>query len=203
MRNSLEGLKSKIDNALGRTVASVSRNYGENHVTWLRDENGNTIRASAVLREVFPKDSHPRSNAESALTRAIGHTGQPSDVGGHIIGHQFQGRDSGDFNIVPQHGTVITPADSPNLNQGAYSKMENELADWIGHEMEVRLDVEVLDYVDGRPSTFGVRYEVIDPATGKRVHSDRPTFENGPGQEFSRFASSEMQHRIDEVNGRI
>ena len=117
VRNSLEELKGKIDSALGRTVASVSRNYGENHVTWLRDENGNTIRASAVLREVFPKDSHPRSNAESALTTAIGHTGQPSDVGGHIIGHQFLGRDSGDFNIVPQHGTVITPPDSPNLNQ--------------------------------------------------------------------------------------
>ena len=77
--------------------------------------------------------------------------------------------------------------------------MENELAYWIGHGMEVRLDVEVLDYVDGRPSTFGVKYEVVDPGTGIEVHRNGKIFINGPGQEFNRFSSVEMQQKISQA----
>jgi len=102
-----------------------------------------------------------------------------------------------------EHGAVRSPIDSPNLNQGAYGKMENELADWIDHGMEVRLDIELLDYVDGRPSTYGINYQVFDPNTGKLVHFASPTFENGPGQSFNRFRKADMQEQIAKVNGAI
>ncbi len=156
-----------------------------------------------MLREVFPTRTHPRSSAESRLATEIGQSGNDTDVGGHILGHLFLGEDSGRFNIVPQHGRVRTSIDSPNLNQGAYSKMENELADWIDHGMEVKLEIEVLDYVDGRPSSFGVTYIVIDPATKKKVYDNVDVFDNGPGQQFDRFISSDMQNRINIANGVI
>ena len=81
--------------------------------------------------------------------------------------------------------------------------MENELAYWIGHGMEVRLDVEVLDYVDGRPSTFGISYEVIDPKTNTLVYDNADRFVNGPGQTFERFKQAEMANKIAKANGAI
>ena len=186
-----------------RAPAPLTRHFGDNKITWIQDENGNTVGVSAVLSEVFPTRTHPRSSAESRLATEIGQSGNDTDVGGHILGHLFLGEDSGRFNIVPQHGRVRTSIDSPNLNHGAYSKMENELADWIDHGMEVKLDIEVLDYVDGRPSSFGVRYKVIDPDTNKLVYDDSARFINGPEQEFNRFIRSDMQNKINEANGVI
>ena len=60
-----------------------------------------------------------------------------------------------------------------------------------------------LRYVDGRPSTFGVRYKVIDPKTNRLVYDNRDAFINGPGQTFERFRQAEMTNRIAQVNGAI
>jgi len=91
VRSKLDEIHSNINGALVRASNSITRRFGKNEITWTLDDQGNTIKASAVLRDVFPTASHPRSPAESALALEVGQSGQASDVGGHIIGHQFLG----------------------------------------------------------------------------------------------------------------
>ena len=175
--------------------------YGRNAFEWTLDDRGRPTQVRGRILETFPA---PRSSAESALATRIGNESTVAgDVGGHLIGHQFLGADSGRFNIVQQNGALDGEMVGPNLNQGAYKAMENEMADWAGHGMEVRFDVRITGYTNGRPDAFVVDWRVVDPDSGILVHKNNKTFANAAGQTLDdRVRAANMQAMIDERTGR-
>ena len=175
--------------------------YGRNAFEWTLDDRGRPTQVRGRILETFPA---PRSSAESALATRIGNESTVAgDVGGHLIGHQFLGADSGRFNIVQQNGALDGEMVGPNLNQGAYKAMENEMADWAGHGMEVRFDVRITGYTNGRPDAFVVDWRVVDPDSGILVHKNNKTFANAAGQTLDdRVRTANMQAMIDERTGR-
>jgi DNA/RNA non-specific endonuclease len=173
-REALEAMKTKIDELFAAT-RSVSAKVGRNDVKWTVDANGQTVKAEATLREVFP--GAKRSSAETKAQ------GQADDVGGHIVGHRFV-KDQGEVNLFPQN---------VQFNNSAYRKLENEWADWIKQGKEVQIDVQLSGGTAARPDTIDVFYKVVDPATGKTVYKDSANFANQAGQTFDRLPRSDIK----------
>ena len=198
----LGGMVDKIKEGLTPADPGTPRSsYGQNVFEWTLDDRGRPTQVRGKILETFPA---PRSSAESALAGRIGRESTVAgDVGGHLIGHQFLGADSGRFNIVQQNGALDGEMVGPNLNQGAYKAMENEMADWAGHGMEVRFDVRITGYTNGRPDAFVVDWRVVDPDSGILVHKNNKTFANAAGQTLDdRVRTANMQAMIDERTGR-
>ncbi|MBT2484543.1 MULTISPECIES: DNA/RNA non-specific endonuclease [unclassified Microbacterium] len=113
---------------------------------------------------------------------AVGNLGTRTDDGGHLGAHRFFG-DTPDEGIVPQ---------AANLNRGAWKKMENEWADWVGKGFQVDYNIDVNPPGAVRPDSFDVEYTVTNPATGEVVHRNWPEFENVDGQSFDRVPRRDM-----------
>jgi hypothetical protein len=158
--------------------------HGTNDVQWKQDAQGRTVEVTAVLREYH---THAGRSTEELSAQEISRAqGGTEDQGGHIIGHRFV-LNEGLKNMFPQDGS---------FNNGAYRRLENEVADWIAAGGEVTLTVELKGYQGGRPGEVAVSYEVVNPATGDSVHSDGAVFQNGPGQVFNRLSVGEIQQEM-------
>lgn len=177
-------------------VGETTRTSGRNEVTWTVNANHETVRAEAILRQVFSGDEHVRGRSEQKIQSAVGHEGGRGqgadrddgttfdaphrDDGGHIIGHQFL-KDQGVINLFPQNS---------ELNQQVYTRFEGEMRGWIEAGGEVRVTVEVggRDGWGGeRPDTLVVRYDVVRPGTDTPVYSNSARFRNETGQSFRGF----------------
>jgi DNA/RNA non-specific endonuclease len=179
-REALEAMKTKIDELFAAT-RSVSAKVGRNDVKWTVDANGQTVKAEATLREVFP--GAKRSSAETTAQGQAAAAGAADDVGGHIVGHRFV-KDQGEVNLFPQN---------VQFNNSAYRKLENEWADWIKQGKEVQIDVQLSGGTAARPDKIDVFYKVVDPATGKTVYKDSANFANQAGQTFDRLPRSDIK----------
>ena len=82
-----------------------------------------------------------------------------------------------------------------NLNRGAWKKMENEWADWVGKGYQVDYDIDVHPPGAVRPDCFEVTYTVSNPETGAVVHRDWPAFWNEAGESFDRVSRGDMPSR--------
>ncbi len=116
-------------------------------------------------------------------------TDDPTDHAGHIIGHRFV-QDQGLQNLFPQNA---------KLNTGAYKTLENELADWIEAGGEIKLNVKLHEYENGRPAEIEVSYEVFDSVTGDPVYKNTKLFNNDNNQSFSRISSTEIKDTLDSL----
>ncbi len=158
----------------GTTPNPLAR--GKNTARWEVADNVRPTSVEATLKEDFGGGTRGDAATE------VGHHGDPNDHGGHLIGHRFMG-DTPNVGIVPQAG---------NLNTGAWKRMENEWADWIGSGREVHVKISIRPPGSNRPSSFRVRYQVKDPVTGKVLHGRTATFDNTTGQSFDRIYRDQM-----------
>ena len=159
--------------------------HGENEMTFSTDKNGKLVEATAVLRK-YHKGAK-RGSKEKNDQLSVGKKGLAGDEGGHVIGHRF-GLDQGMENMFPQDA---------NFNKSAYSVMENEMADWIAAGGEVRLSIKTSKYVGDRPSVIEVRYEVINPKTGKAVYKRPKRFRNDANQFYDRLPGDEIRAAME------
>jgi DNA/RNA non-specific endonuclease len=85
----------------------------------------------------------PTGRNDSALQRTIGQEGRSTDIGFHLIADRFGGQ-TNRLNVVPGNGRPIGDG-LPNLNQGAFKRFENrvaEVAGQSGNNVEVRIRTE-------------------------------------------------------------
>lgn len=190
-RNTHFGERDTAAERQGLAVGDTTVAYGDNEVTWTVNDNHETVRAEAVIREIPPKKERP--DEENELTADVGHEGgrtgdyPENDNGGHIIGFQFL-HDQGLINMFPQNS---------EFNQRIYTQFETEMREWVEAGGEVRVKVEVgtadangqLQWGGARPDKVSVEYEVINPATGERVYSNFAQFRNERGQQFEGLAA--------------
>lgn len=179
-----------IDSA---TPTPVVTRVGDNQVLTIRGVNARTITFDPITGRPVTEAGVIRADYGSSPrgdnATVIGRTGNPGDHGGHLGAHRFYG-DTPDEGIVPQAG---------NLNLSAWSKMENEWADWASLGMEVRYTTNVFPPGATRPDQFRVSYTVRDPGTGEVVYERFPRFRNEAGQPFERVYLDEMQATITEL----
>ncbi len=104
------------------------------------------------------------------------------------MGHRFL-PDQGEKNMFPQ---------DPTSNNSAYRIMENEMADWTAHGMEVHVYSEQFPPGASRPEFVFVQYEVVNPLTGLSVYGFDGGFFNAGSDKFVRVGRSAMPSIIDQ-----
>lgn len=160
---------------------SVEQSVSENIAIWHLDEKGKPVAVEATLEKLL---GGARSKEERALQLEVGKGSEVvGDEGGHLIGHRFMG-DQGLKNLFPQNS---------NLNRGPFKTLENEWADWIEGGYKVDLKILLDPPGSDRPNKIHVQYNVIDPDTGKIIHSDNPKFENKYGENYDRVKRKDIQ----------
>ncbi|MDI4231943.1 DUF4781 domain-containing protein [Bradyrhizobium sp. Arg237L] len=172
-------------------IGETSRSLGRNEATWTVNERHETVRVRFHLREIPPKKERPAEENEltSNVGKEGGRTGEfpKRDDGGHMIGFQFM-HDQGLINLFPQNS---------EFNQHVYNQFETEMRQWIEAGGEVRGTVEVgsaganggLAWAGARPSEVAIRYEVVNPRTGRVVYRNQTLFDNEQGQRYRGFES--------------
>lgn len=122
---------------------------------WTTDDQARVVRAEGRV------DLNPVGRNDPALQTRIGHEGRSTDVGFHVIADRLGGP-TNRLNVVPGNGKPIGDG-LPNINNGAYKRFENELAQLAqdGHQVDVRVMPE---YNPGnatnRPDRFVTEYRV-------------------------------------------
>lgn len=157
----------------------ITTRGGNTKATHFDSETGRPITERGTITEDFG------SSARGDNATDVGNLGESTDDGGHLGGHRFYG-DTPDEGIAPQ---------AANLNRGAWKKMENEWADWVGKGYQVDYTVEVMPPGAVRPDSFVVNYTVTDPATGKAAYRNFPMFDNVAGEAFDRVSRADMPDR--------
>lgn len=165
-------------------IAAERATAGRNEVHFLVDEEGRTRRVTGVLRETIP--GARRSSAERAAQSQAAALGRPADVGGHVVGHRFL-PGAGSRNLFPQD-TIF--------NNRSYRVMENEMAAWTKHGMEVHFNTRLLPPGAVRPDRVTVEYEVVDPSDGRLVFSNEARFRNTATATFTRTPTTAMSGLI-------
>lgn len=104
----------------------------------------------------------PTGRNDPDLQRTIGREGRPTDIGFHLIADRFGGL-TNRLNVVPANGRPIGDG-LPNLNQGAFKRFENrvaELAGQPGNTVEVRIRTEYdASNLSNRPDNIIGAYRV-------------------------------------------
>jgi hypothetical protein len=170
-------------------AAAVTRETataGRNEATWTLDGSGRPTHVAATLRETTAgsKRAASETSAQSKVTSRA--AAAADDDGGHIIGHRFM-LDQGERNMFPQNA---------NFNRGAYKSMENEWGDWTKSGAEVRVNIDLHGGSADRPAQVVAEYDVINPATGKVVYTNRVTFDNQAGQSFDRASTQYIKEAL-------
>lgn len=163
-------------------LTTIQRSEGRNTMEWNVDGEGRFVSGRAAFAEDFA-GRKVRGAAEKIAQKEAAGRGVTGDQGGHIFAHRFV-RDQGSINLVPQNG---------NLNTGAWSRMENEWADWIKAGEQVEVQVQAAPAGVDRPDAFRVAYKVIDPSNGKVLYSYSKRFLNQAGQQFDRLSASAIE----------
>lgn len=104
----------------------------------------------------------PTGRNDPDLQRQIGHEGRSTDVGFHVVADRFGGQ-TNRLNVVPGNGKPIGDG-LPNLNQGAYSRFEDriaQIAQQPGNRVEVRIEMNYdAGNASARPDSFDAAYRV-------------------------------------------
>jgi len=196
VKDSLDGLPIHV-----RQLAEMFRGHGQRQA---RNKNGVndidrfddgviTRRGGNSKATHFNSDGRPISERGTitedfgSSTRGdnatdVGNLGSSTDDGGHLGAHRFYG-DTPDEGIVPQ---------AANLNRGAWKRMENEWADWVGKGYQVDYSVEIMPPGATRPDSFVVEYTVTNPATNDVAYRNFPMFDNAAGETFDRVSRGDM-----------
>ncbi|MFC4819282.1 DNA/RNA non-specific endonuclease [Dokdonella ginsengisoli] len=120
---------------------------------WTTDAQGRVIRAEGKV------ELTPVGRNDPKLQTAIGNEGRDTDVGFHIIADRFGGP-TNRLNVVPGNGKPIGDG-LPNLNNGAYKRFENTIAELReqGHAVEIRVSPEYNPgNLSSRPDNFVAEY---------------------------------------------
>lgn len=154
-------LKTEPSSKSEASVLRVDPETG-NELTWILDLDGRTIRAVGKLQNLTAEEGRTSKEIRTAMN--VGRTTrQPSypgpkrkdrkvdlgpDHGGHLIAYSIAGS-NGIVNIVPQNF---------QLNQGAYSSMEDVIRKYLAKpdHKEVLMTVDLLWDEEVRPSKFVV-----------------------------------------------
>jgi DNA/RNA non-specific endonuclease len=104
----------------------------------------------------------PTGRNDPDLQRTIGQEGRSTDIGFHLIADRFGGQ-TNRLNVVPGNGRPIGDG-LPNLNQGAFKRFENRVADLAaqsGNRVEVRVRTEYdASNLTNRPDNIVGAYRV-------------------------------------------
>lgn len=199
-RNTAHAVRDTAAERQALAIGQTTRSLGRNDATWTVNERHETVRVRFRLREIPPKKERPEEENQwtSNVGREGGRLGQfpARDDGGHMIGFQFM-HDQGLINLFPQNS---------QFNQQVYNQFETEMRHWIEAGAEVRGSVEVgsptevgeLQWGGKRPSEVAIRYEVVDPRSGRTVYRNQVLFQNEQGQLFQGF-----EHEISAGRRRI
>ncbi|WBL81374.1 DUF4781 domain-containing protein [Bradyrhizobium xenonodulans] len=188
-RNTLRVDRDTATERQALPVGETTRSLGRNEATWTVNERHETVRVRFHLREIPRKKERPAEENEltSNVGREAGRVGEfpVRDDGGHMVGFQFM-HDQGLINLFPQNS---------EFNQHVYNQFETEMRHWIEAGGEVRGTVEIgratagggLEWGGARPGEVAIRYEVVDPPTGRVAYRNQVLFDNEQGQTFQGF----------------
>jgi len=182
----LRGVADNLDNHLDSVIkqirdvdkydSTVTRRGRNTKTTWWDRETGRPGSERGTILDDFGGTGRGDNATE------VGSLGNPTDHGGHLGAHRFFG-DTPDPGIIPQAG---------NLNTGAWKKMENEWAAWVGNGYQVDYRIDVYPPGAVRPDALEVEYIVTNPNTGEEVYRNFPSFWNEAGESFDRKYSRDM-----------
>ena len=170
-------------------ATTVGRSIGNpaNTVEFDVNSAGQTVAVRAEIAGVYRTERDGDSAELAAQGRVEGKVA--GDHAGHLVGYRFLGA-QGDINLVPQNG---------NLNQGAFKRVENEIADFVNAGATVELEVRLSGYdANGRPSTIDIEYEAFAGSGPNRVKIDTggglgAVFRNEAGQTYQRLDSEDIK----------
>lgn len=136
--NSIDDLNAAANAAQPNTI------YEFGTMRWTTDSEARVVRAEGRV------ELDPVGRNDPNLQRQIGNEGRETDVGFHLIADRFGGP-TNRINVVPGNGKPIGDG-LPNLNNGAYKRFENEIADLrtAGHNVDMQITVQ---YNPGNTST--------------------------------------------------
>lgn len=181
-RQSIESMRSQLDEFLaggGRAADDAAElavrsfdnaadfNRAANHAAAnTRYEFGNYSYSTDARGRVEVAEGEialdPVGRNDPSLQRQIGHDGRDTDVGFHVVADRFGGQ-TNRLNVVPGNGKPLGDG-QPNLNQGAYSRFEDriaELAEQPGNRVEVRIEMNYdATNATARPDSFDAAYRV-------------------------------------------
>lgn len=128
--------------------------YRVKNAVYATDTLGRTTKVEANLQ------LDPNWGRNAYITRIVGHSGKSNDVGGHLIGRQFQGAGE-KINIVPMDSRV-------NAANGEWGKLERHWVELLdpnkNNGTKNTVEVRILPQYSGqniRPNKFIV-YETIN-----------------------------------------
>ncbi len=178
-RESLERMKSQLDEFFGAGAraadnipvrqfdnaadfnraannAAPNTRYEYGNYSYTTDANGRVSVAEGQI------DLTPAGRNDPTLQADIGREGRSTDVGFHMIADRFGGQ-TNRLNVVAGNGKPIGDGVA-NLNQGAFKRFENRVADIAaqpGNTVEVRITANYdPTNVTTRPDSFGAQYRV-------------------------------------------
>jgi hypothetical protein len=135
--------------------ATPNTTYEFGSYSWSTDAEGRTIQAEGEV-ELTP------AGRDNPLQEQFGKEGAPTDVGFHLVGDRFNGP-TNRLNVVAGNGKPLDDG-LPNLNQGAYKRFENQVAQLASdphNTVEMRIQPQ---YSPGnlttRPDGFAAAYRV-------------------------------------------
>ncbi|MCJ2189066.1 DNA/RNA non-specific endonuclease [Novosphingobium beihaiensis] len=158
-QRALQGGVRRFDNAddfnAAANAATPNTRYEYGAYSYSTDARGRVDVAEGTL------DLTPTGRNDPALQAEIGHEGKPTDVGFHLIADRFGGQ-TNRLNVVPGNGKPLGDG-TANLNQGAFKRFENTVADLAGdgRTVEVRITAQYdAANASNRPDSFRAQYRV-------------------------------------------
>jgi hypothetical protein len=136
--------------------AAPNTKYEFGRYSYTTDNTGRVVKAEGRI------DLSPAGRNDPSLQASIGREGRSSDIGFHLIGDRFGGQ-TNRLNVVPGNGRRIGDG-LPNLNQGAYKRFENTVAE-LARDPNNRVEVRIESRYNGgnisnRPDEFVASYRV-------------------------------------------
>lgn len=144
---------SADDFNLAANAAQPNSVYQFGDFRWTTDAQGRVMRAEGKV------ELAPAGRNDPKLQTAIGNEGRDTDVGFHLIADRFGGQ-TNRLNVVPGNGKPIGDG-LPNLNNGAYKRFENQIAELRaqGHDVEIRVSPQYnAGNLGNRPDRFVAEY---------------------------------------------
>ena len=139
------GTKGDWDKLINKDLKPNTAYQLDNGHTYITNANANVNYVEADLSKItMDRNTYQQS--------VVGNSGELNDQGGHLIASALGG--AGDrINLVPMDKV---------LNNGAYKKMEADLAKALdeGKNVSVKIDVGYPDGAGNRPSSFTVNYTI-------------------------------------------
>lgn len=147
--DSIDELNAAANAARPNTV------YEFGSMRWTTDSEARVVRAEGRV------ELNPVGRNDPDLQRQIGNEGRETDVGFHLIADRFGGP-TNRVNVVSANGKPIGDG-IPNLNNGAYKRYENEIANLraAGHHVDMQVTVHYNPgNIGQRPDSLVASYRV-------------------------------------------